>query len=201
MSARCRRRRLSTRRCAPDSFLRDFYPDLASEDFVTPFAIFHQRYATNTLPTWHRAQPGRTLGHNGEINTVWGNRARMAARDSTLPVECKPVLTKDGTDSTSLDEAVELLSQNGRTLAEAVRMLLPPATDRAPRSSFLRYHTDCAEPWDGPAAIAFSDGRAGGCGAGSQWTAALSICDHERGAGGCRVGGGIGGSRSGRGDA
>jgi glutamate synthase (NADPH/NADH) large chain len=140
-------------------FLPNFFPDLSSDDYVTPFAVFHQRYATNTSPTWHRAQPGRKLGHNGEINTVWGNRARMAARDSTLPVECKPVLTQGGTDSTSLDEAVELLSQNGRTLAEAIRMLLPPATDGHHASSFLRYHTDCAEPWDGPAAIAFSDGQ------------------------------------------
>jgi glutamate synthase (NADPH/NADH) large chain len=139
--------------------LAAFYPDLASAEFVTPFAVFHQRYATNTLPTWHRAQPGRTLGHNGEINTVWGNRARMAARDSTLPVECKPVLTQGGTDSTSLDEAVELISQNGRTLAEAMRMLLPPAAAAGHTSSFLRYHSDCAEPWDGPAAIAFADGR------------------------------------------
>jgi glutamate synthase (ferredoxin) len=82
------------------SHLADYYPDLASPEFVTPFAVFHQRYATNTTPTWHRAQPGRTLAHNGEINTVWGNRVRMAARDSTLPVECKPVLTKgwDGFD-------------------------------------------------------------------------------------------------------
>ena len=141
------------------ALLREFYSDLASKEYVTPFAIFHQRYATNTLPAWHRAQPGRKLGHNGEINTVWGNRARMTARDSTLPVECKPVLTQGGTDSTSLDEAVELLSQNGRTLAEAIRMLLPPATDGQHASSFLRYHTDCAEPWDGPAAIAFSDGK------------------------------------------
>jgi glutamate synthase (ferredoxin) len=140
-------------------FLPDFFPDLASDDYVTPFAIFHQRYATNTSPTWHRVQPGRKLGHNGEINTVWGNRARMTARDSTLPVECKPVLTLGGTDSTSLDEAIELLSQNGRTLSEAVRMLLPPATDGHHASSFLRYSTDCAEPWDGPAAIAFSDGQ------------------------------------------
>jgi glutamate synthase (NADPH/NADH) large chain len=140
-------------------FLPNFFPDLASDDYVTPFAVFHQRYATNTSPTWHRVQPGRKLGHNGEINTVWGNRARMTARDSTLPVECKPVLTLGGTDSTSLDEAVELLSQNGRTLAEAVRMLLPPATDGHHTSSFLRYHTDCAEPWDGPAAISFSDGQ------------------------------------------
>jgi len=139
--------------------LARFYPELASHDFVTSFAIFHQRYATNTLPTWHRAQPGRTLGHNGEINTVWGNRARMAARDSTLPVECKPVLTQGGTDSTSLDEAVELISQNGRTLAEAMRMLMPPAAMSGHTSSFLRYHSDCIEPWDGPAAIAFSNGR------------------------------------------
>ena len=109
------------------NLLAEFFPDLASNEYVTPFAVFHQRYATNTLPTWHRAQPGRAIAHNGEINTVWGNRARMAARDSTLPVECKPVLTQGGTDSTSLDEAVELLSQNGRTLAEAIRMLLPPA--------------------------------------------------------------------------
>ena len=141
------------------AFLANFFPDLASEEFVTPFAVFHQRYATNTLPTWHRAQPGRKLGHNGEINTVWGNRARMAARDATLPVECKPVLTEGGTDSTSLDEAIELLSQNGRTLAEAVRMLLPPAAEGHQSSSFLRYSTDCAEPWDGPAALAFSDGK------------------------------------------
>ncbi len=138
--------------------LPEFYPDLASEEFVTPFAIFHQRYATNTLPTWDRAQPMRTLAHNGEINTVWGNRARMDARDATLPAECKPILSKTGTDSTSLDETIELLRQNGRTLAESVRMLLPPAaSDRV--SPFLKYHMDCAEPWDGPAALAFSDGK------------------------------------------
>ena len=139
--------------------LAQFFLDLSSPEYVTPFALFHQRYATNTLPTWHRAQPGRTLAHNGEINTVWGNRVRMAARDSTLPVECKPVLTKGGTDSTSLDEAVELISMNGRTLAEAVRMLLPPAAEGHQSSMFLRYHSACAEPWDGPAAIAFTDGR------------------------------------------
>jgi glutamate synthase (NADPH/NADH) large chain len=139
--------------------LPEFFPDLASEKYVSTFALFHQRYATNTLPAWHRAQPGRKLGHNGEINTVWGNRSRMAARDSTLPVECKPVLTKDGTDSTSLDETVELLSQNGRTIAESVRMLLPPAdATLGHESPFLHYHAGCSEPWDGPAAIAFSDG-------------------------------------------
>ena len=138
--------------------LKQFFPDFESPEYVTAFAIFHQRYATNTLPTWHRAQPLRALAHNGEINTVWGNRARMAARDATLPVECKPILTKDGTDSTSLDETIELLTRNGRTLPEAVRVLLPPAvTEKI--SPFLKYHMDCAEPWDGPAALAFSDGQ------------------------------------------
>ena len=139
------------------SSLPDFYPDLASPDYVTNFAVFHQRYATNTLPAWHRAQPARKLGHNGEINTVWGNRARMAARASTLPVECQPVFTVGGTDSTSLDEAIEMLSFNGRTIAESVRMLLPPAVVEKP-SPFLQYHGDISEPWDGPAAISFSDG-------------------------------------------
>ncbi|QHN03140.1 glutamate synthase large subunit [Granulicella sp. WH15] len=139
--------------------LPEFYPDLTSPEYATHFSIFHQRYATNTTPAWHRAQPGRTLGHNGEINTVWGNRARMDARDATLPDECKPILTKTGTDSTSLDETVELLSKNGRTISESMRILLPPAASTRRPSSFLQYHADCVEPWDGPAAIAFSDGR------------------------------------------
>ena len=141
------------------ALLAAFYPDLASPEYCTNFAIFHQRYATNTAPSWHRAQPARTLAHNGEINTVWGNRARMEAREATLPAECKPILTQGGTDSTSLDEAVELVSKNGRSLSEAVRMLLPPALVAQRDSTFLRYHADCMEPWDGPAALAFSDGR------------------------------------------
>ncbi len=137
--------------------LPEFYPDLQRPEYLTPFAVFHQRYATNTLPAWHRAQPGRRLAHNGEINTVWGNRVRMEAADASLPDEAKPVLTKDGTDSTSLDETAELLSHYGRTLAESVRMLLPPAfVNRL--SPFLRYHADVAQPWDGPAALAFADG-------------------------------------------
>ncbi len=125
---------------------------------MTPFAIFHQRYATNVLPSWDRAQPLRTLAHNGEINTVWGNRGRMDARAATIPAECHPILTADGSDSTSLDEVVELLARNGRSVAEAVRMLLPPA-GRQKDSAFLRYHADCVEPWDGPAALAFADGH------------------------------------------
>jgi glutamate synthase domain-containing protein 2/glutamate synthase domain-containing protein 1/glutamate synthase domain-containing protein 3 len=138
--------------------LSEFYPDLADPRYVTPFAIFHQRYATNVAPSWDRAQPLRTLAHNGEINTVWGNRGRMDARAATIPAECHPILTPDGSDSTSLDEVVELLARNGRSVAEAVRMLLPPA-GRQKDSSFLRYHADCVEPWDGPAALAFADGH------------------------------------------
>jgi glutamate synthase domain-containing protein 2/glutamate synthase domain-containing protein 1/glutamate synthase domain-containing protein 3 len=138
--------------------LSEFYPDLADAGYVTPFAIFHQRYATNVAPSWDRAQPLRTLAHNGEINTVWGNRGRMDARAATIPEECHPILTRDGSDSTSLDEVVELLARNGRSVAEAVRMLLPPA-GRQKESPFLHYHADCVEPWDGPAALAFADGH------------------------------------------
>ncbi len=129
-----------------------------SDEFVTPFAIFHQRYATNVLPSWHRAQPLRMLAHNGEINTIWGNRAHMEARRATLPRECEPILTGDASDSMSLDEVAELLANHGRNVAEAIRMLLPPAADRN-ETAFHRYHADCMEPWDGPSALVFSDGR------------------------------------------
>jgi glutamate synthase (NADPH/NADH) large chain len=138
--------------------LADFFPDLADPEFKTPFALFHQRYATNVLPSWSRAQPFRTLAHNGEINTIWGNRAGMEARAATLPLDLYPVLTEGGSDSTSLDEIVELLGQNGRTVGEAVRMVVPPANP-GNSSSFLQYSGDCMEPWDGPAALAFTDGR------------------------------------------
>ncbi len=138
--------------------LHEFYPDLDNPDYVTPFAIFHQRYATNVLPSWHRAQPLRMLAHNGEINTIWSNRAHMEARRATLPRECEPVLSNDASDSMSLDEVAELLSNHGRNVAEAVRMLLPSAAD-GKETAFHRYHADCMEPWDGPSALVFSDGR------------------------------------------
>jgi glutamate synthase domain-containing protein 2/glutamate synthase domain-containing protein 1/glutamate synthase domain-containing protein 3 len=137
--------------------LADFYPDLTNPAFTTSFALFHQRYATNVAPSWDRAQPLRMLAHNGEINTVWGNRARMDARAATFPDELKPIFTPDGSDSTSLDETVEMLARNGRTVAEALRMLIPPAALQK-RSAFFAYAADSAEPWDGPAAIAFADG-------------------------------------------
>src|SRR5579863_7051430 len=138
--------------------LPEFYPDLGDPEYKTPFALFHQRYATNVLPSWERAQPFRAIAHNGEINTIWGNRARMEARAATLPLDVHPVLTQGGSDSTSLDEIVELLAHNGRTVGEAVRMVVPPANP-GNASSFLQYSGDCIEPWDGPAALAFTDGH------------------------------------------
>jgi glutamate synthase (NADPH/NADH) large chain len=138
--------------------LHEFYPDLDSDDYVTSFAIFHQRYATNVLPSWNRAQPLRMLAHNGEINTIWSNRAHMEARRATLPRECEPFLSNDASDSMSLDEVAELLANHGRNIAEAIRMLLPAAADGR-ETAFHRYHADCMEPWDGPSALVFTDGR------------------------------------------
>ena len=139
--------------------LHEFYPDLQCEEFVTPFAIFHQRYATNVLPSWHRAQPLRMLAHNGEINTIWGNRAHMESRRASLPRQCEPLLSAQASDSMSLDEVAELLANHGRNVAEAVRMLLPAAAAARSETAFHRYHADCMEPWDGPSALVFSDGR------------------------------------------
>src|ERR1700756_212360 len=138
--------------------LADFYPDLADPEFKTPIALFHQRYATNVLPSWDRAQPFRTLAHNGEINTIWGNRSNMEAGAATMALDLHPVLTEGSSDSASLDEIVELLAHNGRTIGEAVRMVVPPANP-GDRSSFLQYSGACIEPWEGPAALAFTDGR------------------------------------------
>ncbi|MBT9329802.1 glutamate synthase large subunit [Paracidobacterium acidisoli] len=138
--------------------LAEFFPDLAHPAFTTPFALFHQRYATNVAPSWDRAQPFRLIAHNGEINTVWGNRARIDARASRFPEELKPIFTPSGSDSTSLDEAVELLAHNGRTIAESVRLLMPPASMKK-QSAFFTYNEDSVDTWDGPAALSFTDGR------------------------------------------
>ena len=131
-SRACLRRPWSDKALCAGRLLAEFYPDLADPEYRTPFTLFHQRYATNVLPSWDRAQPLRVLAHNGEINTIWGNRARMEARGATLPLDVYPVLTQGGSDSTSLDEVVELLAQNGRTVAEAVRMMVPPANPGKP---------------------------------------------------------------------
>ncbi len=155
--------------------LPGFYADLQSPLFETGIAVFHQRYSTNTLPSWPLAQPFRLLAHNGEINTLWGNRNAMLAREPALAAPVwerdvellKPVIWADGSDSTSLDNAFELLVRSGRDPVHALMMLLPEAWERVPDMhpalrSFYEYHAGLMEPWDGPAALAFSDGVVAG---------------------------------------
>ena len=148
-----------------------FYLDLADERFTASFAIFHQRFSTNTLPTWERAQPFRMLCHNGEINALAGNVNRMRAR-AVLGTEgaglgpeelFHPVLDVSDSDSGQLDSAIELLTRGGRDVRHAVAMAIPEAwegerdLDPAVRS-FYRYHASLMEPWDGPAGLVFTDG-------------------------------------------
>src|SRR5205814_9063125 len=126
-------------------------------------AAFHQPYSTNTMPDWRNAQPFRMLAHNGEINTVEGNRSWMRAREAELPAELRPVIWADGSDSSALDNVLELLVRRGFDVAEALMTLVPDAWegrgDMAPAvRDFYRYQTTRFEPWDGPAALAFSDG-------------------------------------------
>jgi len=143
--------------------LRDFYLDLQDPNFETSFVIFHQRYATNTHPTWWLAQPFRLLAHNGEINTAGANRAWMKAREHQLPPYCLPMLREGGSDSCHLDEATEMLLRSGRDLLHSIAMLVVPAWQAHPAfqdlASFYREHAYMMEPWDGPAALAFTDGR------------------------------------------
>jgi glutamate synthase domain-containing protein 2/glutamate synthase domain-containing protein 1/glutamate synthase domain-containing protein 3 len=141
-----------------------FYPDLRDPDYQSGLAVFHQRYSTNTFPTWQLAQPFRLLAHNGEINTLLGNRAWMQAREHSLPAEMRPVIWNEGSDSTSLDEALNLLERTGRNVLHSLSVLMPAAwegnTGVSPEvQAFYRYHAPIIEPWDGPAALAFSDGR------------------------------------------
>ena len=151
--------------------LAGFYLDLADDRYGAPFAIFHQRFSTNTLPTWERAQPFRMLCHNGEINTVQGNENRMRSRrflgteQSGLGAEemFHPVLDPEGSDSAKLDEATEMLVRGGRHACHAMAMLVPEAweetRDLDPEvRGFYEYHSALMEPWDGPAGVIFTDG-------------------------------------------
>jgi glutamate synthase domain-containing protein 2/glutamate synthase domain-containing protein 1/glutamate synthase domain-containing protein 3 len=151
----------------PDALDR-FYPDLADERFVSPFITFHQRFSTNTSADWALAQPFRTLAHNGEINTIAGNRGWMRARaaDATaLPgFSLDPPISTHGSDSLSLDDAIELLRHNGYSLAHAVTRLVPPAWERDRAMppdvrAFYEFQSLVSEPWDGPSALVFADGR------------------------------------------
>src|SRR2546425_728833 len=151
--------------------LARFFHDFRSPAFETAIAVFHQRYSTNTLPSWPLAQPFRVLAHNGEINTLWGNRNAMRAREPVLASpewregvdRLKPVIWAEGSDSASLDNALELLVRSGRDPVHALMMLLPEAHEGAVELSaalrgFYEFHECLVEPWDGPAALAFTDG-------------------------------------------
>ena len=155
---------------APQIF--GYYPDLGDSDFRSAVALIHQRFATNTFPTWERAQPFRYLAHNGEINTVRGNANWMRAREATLESELfgpdtekiKPIIDESGSDSTQIDNALELLIQSGRSIAHSFMMLIPEAWSshahmEAWKKDFYEYHATMMEPWDGPASIVFTDGR------------------------------------------
>lgn len=152
--------------------LTDFYPDLLDERFISRFAIYHQRYSTNTFPTWRLAQPFRMLAHNGEINTVAGNinwmkshETRLAAEGMDEFLDCvKPVVQAGGSDTAALDNVFELLVRAGRDAPMAKTLMIPPSIDndasmpKAHRDLF-HYCNAVMEPWDGPAAIAATDGR------------------------------------------
>ena len=151
--------------------LAQFYPDLTDPDYESALALFHQRYSTNTFPSWRLAQPMRLLAHNGEINTIRGNRNWMAAREASFSESrwsadvawLRPALEAEGSDSTSLDNALELLIRAGRDLPDALTLLMPPAWEGDERltpeaQAFFQARAPLMEPWDGPAALAFSDG-------------------------------------------
>ena len=154
------------------SHIEGFYWDLMDPMYETDFGVFHQRYSTNTSPTWAMAQPFRMLAHNGEINTVQANRSWMAARSNELASaiwgdrieDLKPLVSESGSDSASLDNAFEVLVRSGRDVMHAKEMLIPPAwqnvADMDPElRAFYQYHAFLTEPWDGPAAIVAADGK------------------------------------------
>ncbi|MEP7086197.1 MAG: glutamate synthase large subunit, partial [Gemmatimonadota bacterium] len=152
--------------------LPHFYRDLANEAFVTAIALVHSRFSTNTFPTWSRAHPYRLLCHNGEINTLRGNSNWMRVREGTLTskvfgedlAKLYPIIGEDQSDSAALDNVLEFLVHGGRSLPEALMMLIPEAWEGdalmdTDRRAFYEFHASMMEPWDGPAAVAFTDGR------------------------------------------
>ncbi|MBB2891343.1 glutamate synthase large subunit [Flexivirga oryzae] len=151
--------------------LEPFYPDLSDRRFATELALVHSRFSTNTFPSWPLSHPYRLIAHNGEINTVRGNRNWMRARESTLRSDIFggdierlfPICTESGSDSASFDEVLELLHLGGRSLPHAVLMMIPEAWENhatmdPARRAFYEYHSAIMEPWDGPACVAFTDG-------------------------------------------
>src|SRR5580700_11496011 len=151
--------------------LEAFYADLRADDTTSKMAVVHSRFSTNTFPTWERAHPYRRIAHNGEINTLRGNQTWMAAREPLLEsdvfgehlADFKPIIRPGGSDSASLDNLVDFLVNGGRTLPHVMMMLVPEAwEDHAEmppeRRAFYEYHASLVEPWDGPAALLFTDG-------------------------------------------
>ena len=150
--------------------LEPFYPDLSDPRFQSTLALVHSRYSTNTFPSWPLAQPFRFIAHNGEINTIRANRNWMRARQSQLHSEVLgpleplfPIVTEGGSDSASFDEVVELLTLAGRSLPHAIMMMVPMAWESQPDidpavREFYDFHSSLMEPWDGPAALIFTDG-------------------------------------------
>ena len=150
--------------------LAQFFPDLVDERIESAMALVHSRFSTNTFPSWPLAHPYRYIAHNGEINTVQGNRNWMRTRESMLSSSLLPGLERafpicamGGSDSASFDEVLELLHLGGRSLPHAVLMMIPEAWENhatmdADKRAFYRYHASLMEPWDGPACIAFTDG-------------------------------------------
>ena len=154
--------------------LAQLYPDLQREELASSAVVFHQRFSTNSAPRWPLAQPFRLLAHNGEINTISGNRAWAQARAQEWrtkdldPREFDPVITTDGSDSQSLDNMLELLQAGGWDLLKAMRVLIPPATQSleykdADLAAFYDYYAINSEPWDGPAGIVTTDARFAAC--------------------------------------
>jgi glutamate synthase (NADPH/NADH) large chain/glutamate synthase (ferredoxin) len=152
--------------------LAHFYLDLADPRYASAFAMFHQRYSTNTFPSWSLAQPFRLLAHNGEINTIQGNRNWMQAREASMISQhwgndfhdLLPIIQSGGSDSAQLDNMLELLTLAERDLLHSMQMLIPPAWEHNPeltsmQQAWCEYHAGIMEPWDGPAALTFSDGR------------------------------------------
>lgn len=151
--------------------VREFFKDLSDTNYESAIALVHSRFSTNTFPSWDLAQPFRFIGHNGEINTIKGNRFWMEARESLLKSELLgdlnelyPIIEPDMSDSASLDNALEFLVMAGKSIPHALSMLVPESWNKKnpiPENvrSFYQYHSTLMEPWDGPASLIFSDGR------------------------------------------
>ena len=148
-----------------------YYTDLARDDFATHLAMVHSRFSTNTFPSWDRAQPFRFMSHNGEINTLRGNVNAMRSRQGTLEsdlladdlTKLYPIMEPECSDSGNFDNALEFLLMTGRTLQEAVLLMVPEAWQKhkhmaQAKRDFYEYNSCILEPWDGPASIAFTDG-------------------------------------------